>query len=259
PRDIVRLQRSYFSSKDQLLTLALAVSPDAKLFALAREIGVPAVTHVRNVLPARNDAERLLELGRAGLLRPGDEYIHCLHFTDAAWRLIKDSGGRVSLSTAIEMTMGHGTPAVQDALDHGVRPSLSSDHGVTLAQDLFTAMRATFTLQRLMVLQRGRNGEQNLPPLLTCRDLLEFATIERARWAGLDRKVGTLMPGKEADIVMLAADRIDVWPLNNALGAVVNLMNPGHVEAVFIAGKVKRWRGNLVGVDEARVRRLVQE
>ena len=259
PQDIVRLQRRYFSSKDQLLTLALAVSPDAKLFALAREVGVPAVAHVRNVLPGRNDAERLAELGRAGLLRPGDEYVHCLHLTDAAWRLIKDSGGRVSLSTAIEMTMGHGTPAVQDALDHGVRPSLSSDHGVTLGQDLFTAMRATFTLQRLMVLQRGRNGEQNLPPLLTCRDVLAFATIEGARCAGLEAKAGTLAPGKEADIVILAADRIDVWPLNNAPGAVVNLMNPGHVETVFIAGKVRKWRGNLVGVDEARIRRLVQE
>ena len=104
PQDIVRLQRNYFNSKDQLLTLALGLGLDAKLFALARDIGVPAVAHVRNVLPGRNDAERLLELGRAGLLRPGDEYIHCLHLTDAAWRLIKDSGGRVSLSTAIEMT-----------------------------------------------------------------------------------------------------------------------------------------------------------
>jgi 5-methylthioadenosine/S-adenosylhomocysteine deaminase len=259
PQDIVRLQRTYFSSKDQLLTLALALGLDAKLFALAREVGVPAVAHVRNVLPGRNDAERLLELGRAGLLRPGDEYIHCLHLTDAAWRLIKDSGGRVSLSTAIEMTMGHGTPAVQDALDHGVRPSLSSDHGVTLGQDLFTAMRSTFTLQRLMLLRRGRNGEQNLPPLVACRDVLEFATIEGARCASLDGKVGTLTPGKEADIVMLAADRIDVWPLNNAPGAVVNLMNPGHVDTVFIAGKVKKWRGNLVDVDAPRVLRLVQE
>ena len=259
PQDIVRLQRNYFNSKDQLLTLALGLGLDAKLFALARDIGVPAVAHVRNVLPGRNDAERLLELGRAGLLRPGDEYIHCLHLTDAAWRLIKDSGGRVSLSTAIEMTMGHGTPAVQDALDHGVRPSLSSDHGVTLAQDAFTAMRATLTLQRLMLLQRARNGEQNLRPLLTPRGVLEFATIEGARCANLDGKVGTLTPGKEADIVMLAADRIDTWPLNNAPGAVVNLMNPSHVDAVFIAGKVKKWRGNLVDIDRARVLRLLQE
>ncbi len=110
-----------------------------------------------------------------------------------------------------------------------------------------------------MLLQRARRGEQNLPPLLTCRDVLEFATIEGARCANLESKVGTLTPGKEADIVMLAADRLNVWPLNNAPGAVVNLMNPSNVETVFIAGKVKKWRGNLVGVDVPRVLRLVQE
>ena len=89
--------------------------------------------------------------------------------------------------------------------------------------------------------------------------MLEFATIEGARCAGLEHKVGTLTPGKEADIVMLAADRLNVWPLNNAPGAVVNVMNPGHVDTVFIAGKVKKWRGNLVGVDVPRVLRLVEE
>jgi 5-methylthioadenosine/S-adenosylhomocysteine deaminase len=214
---------------------------------------------VRNVLPQRNDGEKLLQLARAGLLRPGDEYIHCLHFPADTWRLIKDTGGHVSLSPPIEMTMGHGTPAIQDALDNGVRPSLSSDHAVTLSSDFFTLMRATAVAQRYFVLQRGRNGEQNLPPLLTCRELLEFATIEGARCANLDSKVGTLTPGKEADIVMLRADRIDVWPLNNAPGAVVNLMNPSHVEGVFIGGKVKKWRGGLVGVDEQRIRRLMQE
>ena len=67
------------------------------------------------------------------------------------------------------------------------------------------------------------------------------------------------MPGKEADLLMLRADRIDVWPLNIASGAVVNLMGPSHVEAVFIAGKVKKWRGNLVGVDMQRVLRSMQE
>jgi cytosine/adenosine deaminase-related metal-dependent hydrolase len=120
-------------------------------------------------------------------------------------------------------------------------------------------MRATFTLQRLLVLQRIRNGELKPPALLTCREVLEFATIEGARCALIDRKVGTLTPGKEADIVILAADRLNVWPLNNAPGVVVNLMNPSNVESVLIAGKTKKWRGNLVGVDVARVVRLAQE
>lgn len=258
PQDISRLQRSYFNSADQLLTLALGAAPDPKMFALAREVGVPIVVHVY-VLPQRNDGEKLLQLSRAGLLRPGDEYIHCLHFPADTWRLIKDNGGHVSLSPPIEMTMGHGTPAIQDALDNGVRPSLSSDHAVTFSSDVFTLMRTTAIAQRYFVLQRGRNGEQNLPRLLTCREVLEFATVEGARCANLDSKVGTLSPGKDADIVILRADQLDVWPLNNAPGAVVNFMNPSHVETVFIAGKVRKWRGNLVGVDEQRVRRLMQE
>jgi cytosine/adenosine deaminase-related metal-dependent hydrolase len=255
PQDIKRLQRTYFSSKDQLLTLALTANLNANVFALAREVGVPVVQH----LVGNELSGQLIELGRAGLLRAGDEYIHCLGINDMAWRLIKDTGGNISICAPIDMAMGHGMPAIQEALDHGIRPSLSSDHGVTIAQDFFTIMRSTFTLQRLLILQRARKGEQNLPPLLTCRDMLEFATIEGARCANLESRIGTLTPGKDADIVLLAADRLDVWPLNNAPGVVVNLMNPNHVDTVFIAGKVKKWRGRLVGVDAARVRRLVAD
>jgi 5-methylthioadenosine/S-adenosylhomocysteine deaminase len=174
-------------------------------------------------------------------------------------RLIKDTGGNVSLSVPIEMAMGHGMPGIVEAQVHGLRPALSSDVDVTMAQDPFTVMRGAFTLQRLLVLQRTQKGEQNLPPLLTTRDVLEFATVNGARCLTLENKIGTLTPGKEADIVMLAADRINVWPLNNVPGAVVNLMNPMNVDTVFIAGKVKKWRGSLVGVDLPWVRRLVQE
>jgi 5-methylthioadenosine/S-adenosylhomocysteine deaminase len=255
PQDIKRLQRTYFSSKDQLLTLALTTSFDAKMFELAREVGVQSVLHI----VGDDLSERLQALERAGLLRAGDEYIHCLGLNEAAWRLIKDSGGHVSICAPIDMAMGHGMPAIQEALDHGLRFSLSTDHGVTIAQDFFTVMRSTFTLQHLLLLQRAHKGEQNLPPLLSCSDVLEFATIAGARCANLDGKIGTLTPGKEADIVLLRADQVSVWPLNNAPGAVVNLMNPSHVETVFIGGKVRKWRGNLVGVDTARILRLVEE
>jgi len=237
PQDIKRLQQTYFSSKDQLLTLALGTNIDAKNYTLARDVGVPCVLHINNL------SEQILELGRTGLLRPGDEYIHCTHLNDQAWRLIRDSGGHVSLSTQIEMAMGQGLPAIQQALDHGVRPSLSSDHGATVAQDFFSALRSTFTLQHLQLFQRALAGEKNLPPRLTSRDMLEFATIGGARCANLESKIGTLTPGKDADIVMLRTDRLSVWPLNNAPGMVVNLMNPSHVDSVFIAGKVKSGAG----------------
>jgi 5-methylthioadenosine/S-adenosylhomocysteine deaminase len=253
PQDVLRLQRAYFSTNDQLLTLALGVGLDAKAFGIARDAGVPAALHIRN------DSAGLLALGRAGLLRSGDEYIHCTNLSGDAWRLIRDTGGHVSLCPQIEMSMGHGMPAIQDALDHGLRPSLGSDHSVTIAPDFFTVMRTVFTFQRMQIFARARSGAQDLPPLLTCREVLEFATIEGARCASLDAKIGTLTPGKEADIVMLRADRLNLWPLNNAPGTVVNLMNPGNVDTVFIAGQVRKWRGNLVGVDLPRLMRIAED
>jgi cytosine/adenosine deaminase-related metal-dependent hydrolase len=253
PQDIRRIQRDYFSAKDQLLTLALGTSPDAKLYTLAREVGVPAVLHSNRL------SDFLIELNRAGLLRAGDVYIHCTGLNDTAWRIIHDTGGSISLSVEIEMAMGQGLPAIQEALDHGVRPSLSSDHGATVAQDFFSVMRAVFTLQHLKYFERAFAGEQSLPRRLSPRDMLEFATIEGARCASLDGRIGSLTPGKEADLVLLAADRISVWPLNNAPGAVVNLMNPSNVETVLIGGKIKKWRGSLVGVDQQRVMRLAAD
>ena len=65
---------------------------------------------------------RCLRSGAPGLLRPGDEYIHCTHLNEDAWRLIKDCGGRTSHSPPLEMAMAHGMPAIQDALNHGMRP-----------------------------------------------------------------------------------------------------------------------------------------
>jgi 5-methylthioadenosine/S-adenosylhomocysteine deaminase len=252
PQDLARLQRTYFNSRDQLLTLALASSLDPQAVTAARAAGIPAVMHYR-VNPAP-----VIALSRAGMLREGDAFIHTTHLDNEAWQVIKGIGARVSLSPPLEMAMGHGFPAIQEALDQGVRPSLSSDHGTTVAQDMFSIMRTTFNLQRLGVQQRMRRNEPNLPPLLSCREVLSFATLAGARFAGLDDKIGTLAPGKEADIVMLRADTFDLWPLNNAPGVVTNMMNPSHVDAVFIAGKVKKWRGNLVGIDRARIMRLAQ-
>jgi 5-methylthioadenosine/S-adenosylhomocysteine deaminase len=255
PQDIHRLARTYFSSKDQLLTLALTTTLDVKMYQLAREVGVPAVQHI----VGKDLSQPVLEIGRAGLLRPGDEFIHCLTVNDEAWRMMKDSGGHVSICAPIDMSMGHGVPAIQTALDYGFRPSLSSDHGTAIATDFFTVMRSTSTLQRMQVLQRKRNGEQNLPALLSCRDLLEFATLDGAICANLDAKVGSLTPGKDADLVILSAEQFSVWPLNNAPVTVVNLMNPSHVDSVFVAGKLKKWRGRLVGVDVPRVMRMVAD
>jgi len=88
------------------------------------------------------------------------------------------------------------------------------------------------------------------------REALEFATVEGARANGLEKKIGSLTPGKEADIILLRADRLNVMPMNNAVGAVVTSMGPQNVDTVLIAGKVMKRNGQLVGIDMNRIARL---
>ena len=128
-----------------------------------------------------------------------------------------------------------------------------------MTADMFSIMRAAYTLQRALINQRALAGEQNLPPLVTCRDVIEFATVAGARVAHLDGKIGTLTPGKEADIIMLATERINTFPLNNVPGTVVTLMDTSNVENVFVAGKAMKWQGKLVGVDLNRLQREIEK
>jgi 5-methylthioadenosine/S-adenosylhomocysteine deaminase len=250
PQDIRRLRTQYFSSDDQLLTLAMAAGINADHWAVAREVNAPITVHV-------NGTNQLLPVRDA--MGSDVTYIHCPNLSDTEWRMIADTGGNVSIACPIEMEMGHGVPPIQKALDYGLRPSLSADVETEIPSDFFAQMRAVFTLQRMQLLARQRAGEQNLPPLLTVRDVIECATIEGAKDNRLDRKIGTLTPGKEADIVMLRMDRINVMPVNNAYGAIVLGMDTSNVDTVFIAGKLMKWKGELVGVDMRRIRRLVEQ
>ena len=251
PQDIVRLRKQYFSSGDQLLTLGLGGELSPASLKLARSVGAPMVSHFisGDLSPAY----------KAGLLGPDIEYIHCTQADAATWKIIADTGGRVSIAPAIEMQMRHGMPPFQAALDHGIRPSLSVDVECNMTADMFTNMRAAFTVQRALANQRAIDGDRNPPRLLTSRDTIELATIVGARDAHLDKKIGTVTPGKEADILLLATDRINVFPLNNVPGTVVTMMDTSNVDSVFIAGTIMKWRGELVGVDLVRIRRMIDQ
>jgi 5-methylthioadenosine/S-adenosylhomocysteine deaminase len=250
PQDIRRLRKQYFSSENQLLTLAMAGALNAADWAIAREVGAPITVHV-------NGANQLIPVADA--LGSDVTLIHANNLTEAEWQLAAKTGVNISISCPIEMEMGHGVPAIQQALDHGIRPSLSVDVETEMPGDLFTQMRSVFTLQRMQRLARERAGEKNLPSLLTVREVVEFATIEGAKDTRLDQKVGTLTPGKEADIIMLRTDQINVMPVNNPYGAVVLGMDTSNVDTVFIAGKLMKSEGKLVGIDMNRIARLLNQ
>jgi len=214
-------------------------------------------------------------------------FIHTTGMSDDAWKRVKEVGAQVSIAFPIEMNMRHGMPPIVRMQQLGMEPSLSTDVEVTMTADFFTQMRVCMNLQRAVLNQMildSPNGNDNLPdprnwelpqtaitvpgnfpyfpkppadlpPLLTTRDVLRFATINGAKHLRLDKKTGTLTPGKEADIIILDAEALNVAPVNSVPGAVVSLMDRTNVETVIVAGKVRKWKGKLLDVDLRKLRR----
>jgi cytosine/adenosine deaminase-related metal-dependent hydrolase/ribose/xylose/arabinose/galactoside ABC-type transport system permease subunit len=258
PSWFVRAATEHFSTRDQMLTLALAApGPEFTDFEvtrdhwrLAREAGARISTHI-GVGSYGLDA-KFEQFGRGGVLGPDTTYIHCTTLSDTEIQMIVDTGGTVSLATPVEMMMGHGLPPIQRFLDRGLKPSLSVDVETNVPSDMFTQMRSVLALQRALAAGQGKSP-------ITARDVLEYATIEGARANGLDAKIGSLTPGKKADVIMLRTDRLNVTPLNDPATAVVTSMDTGNVDTVIINGRVMKQGGQLLHVDWPAVRRLASE
>jgi 5-methylthioadenosine/S-adenosylhomocysteine deaminase len=253
-RGLGRLKSQFFSSDDQLITLGLGGGVSVENIQLARAFDVPLISHAF----AEWGAQGVRAVHEAGLLGPDMVIIHATQWPDEIFELLAEAGVHLSIATPIEMQMRHGMPPIQQALDHGILPSLSPDVETNMTADPFTIMRSTFTLQRALLNERYLAGEENLPQLLTSAQVLRMATIAGARAAQLGDKVGSLTPGKEADVVMLDAQHINTIPMNNAPGTVVTMMDTSNVKHVFIAGQIKKWNGELVGVDIDSLRQRVE-
>ncbi len=257
PSWFVRAATEHFSTQDQMLTLALAApGPEFTDFEitrdhwkLARETGARISTHVG--VGSYGLDGKVEEFGRAGLLGPDTTYIHCTTLNDTEIQMIVDSGGTVSLAAPVEMMMGHGMPPIQKFLDRGLAPSLSVDVETNVPSDMFNQMRSALALQRSMA------GAALKAPA-SARDVLAWATIDGAKANGLDSKVGTLSPGKKADLIMLRTDRMNVTPLNDPVNAVVIGMDTSNVDTVLIAGRVMKQHGKLLHVDWSAVRRQTE-
>jgi len=260
-----RAANQYFSSKDQLLTYALA--PYGPEFApmencqahweMARAVDARVTVHVG--VGSFGQHGKVAEFGRAGLMGPDTTYIHCTTLNDEEVQMIVDSGGTISLAVPVEMLMGHGMVPTQRFLDRGLAPSLSVDVETNVPADMFSQMQHAMALQHALVFDRKLGGEENVPDQVTSRDVLAWATIEGAKANGLADRTGSLTPGKQADLIMLRTDAINVLPVNDPIGAVVQAMDTSNVDSVFIAGKAKKRNGKLLDVDLGRVASLAYE
>ena len=262
PDDLSRLYEEHCSSPGSLSTLRMAtvtrlVKPIHELIEDARSRGLGMTLDV--VLGPYGSAT-VADLAERGLLGPDLAFIHCTDLSDEAWGHIASSGTCVTLAPTSDAQLGilDGQFPIQKCLDFGVRPSLSVDVEMSLASDMFSQMRAVLVTQRAGAATRRYAGETGFPMVET-RDVLEFATVQGARAVGLEDQIGSLTPGKQADLIMIQAEDINNMPLNNAIGTIVLGTESKNINAVFVAGVARKWNGALVDQDVSRVRRLAQE
>jgi len=284
PTDAPRIKKQWFSSSDQLVHMIMGGEvylgdPTTDLsWTIGRQLDLQIAAHILSPFGIRPIFDKLAAgtggNGHIGI-GPDNLFIHMTGMSDPAWQRVKDAGAQVSLAVPIEMNMRHGMPPILKMQSLGMEPSLSVDVECTLTADFFTQMRSMMNVQRAlvnqMILDTGLppnpevawplapfNLNPQPPAPLTTRDVLRHATMNGAKALRLDGKVGSLTPGKEADILILDAEAINVAPLNQVPGAVVSLMDRTNVETVIVAGKVRKWKGKLLDVDLPNLRRQLE-
>ncbi|SEW30566.1 amidohydrolase family protein [Natrinema salifodinae] len=263
PDDVRRLHRERFPADDGRLTLAMGIrGPDystdevvAHDIELARELGIPASMHIGSLGPG--GVETLDELG---LLGDDLNYVHANRLTQAEFERIGASGGSVSITPEVEMQMGMGMPALRETLDGGGVPSVGVDIVSNVSGDLFTQARLALQTQRALDNQPTvERNEQIETVSLPARRALELATIDGARALGLDDEIGSLTPGKRADVTLVRTDDIATSPVHDPVETVVFQTGVANVDTVLVDGEIVKRDGVLYN-EPARTqrRRLVE-
>lgn len=273
--EVERLRRGRFASDEGLLTLGLAILgphyatlPVALAdFRLAREYGLVASMH-QGGGPARTPGgwQALIE---AGLVGRRTNIVHGNDLPDDLLARLVGLGASFSAAAENEMTQGHGFPITGRLRALGAAPSLGIDLESVTAGDMMTAGRIALGGQRALDNARSRAETGAIPSTSTIpvREALAWITIEGARMLGLEHRIGSLAPGKQADIVLVDARALHLQPVHDPVSTVIMQANRGDIEAVMIAGRFRKRdrRLDAIGLDaklaalSASGRRIVEE
>ncbi|MEU7334794.1 amidohydrolase family protein [Streptomyces sp. NPDC007074] len=254
----------HFSARDDMLGLQLAFDvtgdaafPEKAAFEAARDLGLPVTTHAGVWGATGDDGIRLM--WDHGFMTPDVTYVHSATLSEDSYQRIAASGGRVSVSAESEQNAGQGYPPTWRLRRHGIPVSLSMDTSVWFSGDLFSAMRATLSADRAREhLEAHAAGETVVHHTLRAQDVVEWATLGGARVLGLDDRIGSLTPGKKADLVLIRNDRDPaMFPLLHPYGHVVYQAQRADVDTVVVDGRVVKYRHELVGVDLRGAREAV--
>lgn len=252
--EIERLLKSRFQNRDGLVELGMAIlGPHYSTyevsehdFQLAAELNLIASMHCAGLEPKTPDGwERLAE---RGLLGPNTNIVHGNNLTDAQLRMMLDRGVTFSVAPETEMTQGHGHPITGRLRDAGSAPSLGVDLESAIAGDMLTVARVALASQRALDNAQARADTGQLPAqsTISTHDALSWITVRGAEALGLQDRVGSLTPGKQADVVLIRADGLSMRPVHDPVSAVVMQASAAHIDTVLVAGEFKKRGGQLL-------------
>lgn len=263
PDDARRMHEERMPEGDGRVTMGLAIrGPDQSTYEvtehdieLARELGIPVSMHIGVAAyegPGDHDIPRMSD---DGLLGPDVNFVHANHLSEEMYPLLAEEGVSISATPEVELQMGHGLPATGKMLEAGGRLVLGSDVVSSIGSDMFTPMRVALQTQRGLdnsaAIQRGSPVEELS---VDCRDVLEAATIEGARALRLHEEVGSLTPGKRADVITIRTDDVNTTPAHDPVATVILHAQPANVDTVFVDGEPVKVDGELLtpAFDERR-------
>ena len=234
-----------------LTTLAAGPSqPDE--WAAARDLGLRIHAHAGSGA-AKSGMDQM-----APMLGKDVTLVHCSNFDDPDLDAVSSSGAHIVLTPSSEMAGGMQPLQIQKLVDRGIRPGLGVDTERMAPGDLFAQMRAAISLQHATLFDLKLAGKAGIPKLLTTREVIRYATVDGAGAVGLGGVTGSLTPGMQADVVVLRADRPNIYPINDPIGAVVWGMDTSNVDWVFVAGR-PLLRSGILDADVQRARDLATQ
>lgn len=244
--DLERLQAGWSGyANGGLLGLGLAwrgAASDATLreHAVARRLGLPISVHANNT-----SFGGIAQLAERGLLGPDVQVIHAVWCTPEEIRALAANRTAVSVSPYSELRIGFGLPVTAELLAAGIAVGLSVDTPALSGNaDMFAIMKA---------IQNIENGRARDEFELSARRVLELATIGGARSMGLDAEIGSLAPGKRADLIMVDTRALNLAVFTEPAHMLVEAAQPANVDTVVIDGRILKRGGRLTALDSGEV------
>jgi cytosine/adenosine deaminase-related metal-dependent hydrolase len=215
-------------------------------FRMARELGLIASLHQGGGAARTPDGWERLEA--AGLLGPNINIVHGHALSDAQLERFCGLGMSFSAAAESEMSQGHGHPLTGRLRRFGRAPSLGVDLESVLSGDMLTQARIALGIQRSLDNVAYREQHGTIPPTstITAREALSWVTVEGARMLQQLDRIGTLAPGKQADLVLVRASDLNMQPVHDPVSSVVFQASLANIDSVMVAGRWRKRGGRLL-------------